>query len=260
MITIKIGGSVITDKTKEDTFKTKTMDNISKQLKKANKEIIIIHGAGSFGHILAEKYNLNEGFSNSDQIIGFSEILEKVQTLNTYVLRSLQRNFIPGVSIPPHAILRLDNHLYEKTDLKIFKQYLEKDFVPVTFGDVVLDKKLGFSICSGDLLIYELAKYFKPEKVVFAIDEDGLYSSNPKQDDKAEFIREIDIKGLDNLKTSLDKHSDVTGGMTGKINTIKKIAEKGIDTVLVNGNKPDCLYKTLSGEECKKTIIYGEVK
>ena len=56
MFIIKLGGSVITDKTKECTFKQKTMDSLSEQIKKSNKDTIIIHGAGSFGHILAKKY------------------------------------------------------------------------------------------------------------------------------------------------------------------------------------------------------------
>ena len=61
-------------------------------------------------------------------------------------------------------------------------------FTPVTFGDVVSDKKLGFSICSGDLLMLLLAENLKPEKTIFIIDEDGLYTSNPKEDKNAELI------------------------------------------------------------------------
>ena len=75
----------------------------------------------------------------------------------------------------------------------VFEEYLEKQFTPVTFGDVVLDKKLSFSICSGDLLSVALAKHFKPEKVIYIIDEDGLYTSNPKIDKKAKLIDSMTI-------------------------------------------------------------------
>ena len=260
MYLIKIGGSVITNKEKEDTFKEKIMQNLSEQIKKSGENAIIIHGAGSFGHILAEKYNLNNGFSKKEQILGFSKTLEKVQTLNTYVLRSLQKQGLSAVSIPPHTILTLDNHTSNGMDYKIFEEYLEKNFLPVTYGDVVIDKKLGFSICSGDLLMVLLAKHFKPKKVIFVIDEDGLYTSNPKLDKNAKFIGKTSINDLEKLVTTLDKHADVTGGMAGKIKTIKEISKQGIDTILLNGNKPDLLYKVLVGEEAKKTIVYGEVK
>jgi len=260
MFIIKLGGSVITDKTKECYFKEKTMNNLAKNIKKANKETIIVHGAGSFGHILAKKYKLDQGYQNPGQIKGFTLTHEKVQTLNSLVLKSLHKHEIHAVSISPHSIVKLNNYELEKMDFKIFEEYLQKKFTPVTFGDVVLDRKLGFSICSGDLLVQELAKQFKPKRVIFVIDEDGLYTANPKIDKKAELIEKTTISELESLSTFADKHADVTGGMKGKINTIKNIAKNGIDTVLLNGNKPDRLYDALVGHKTKSTNIVGVKK
>jgi isopentenyl phosphate kinase len=48
--------------------------------------------------------------------------------------------------------------------------------------------------------------------------------------------------------------------MGGKIETIRIISKLGIDTVLLNGNKPDRLYKVLVGEDTKSTIVYGDKK
>jgi len=260
MFIIKLGGSVITDKSKECTFKQKIMDNLSDQIKKADKEAIIIHGAGSFGHILAKKYELNQGYKRLEQIKGFSETHEKVQTLNSLVLKSLQKAGIPAVSISPHSTIKLNDHKLEKMNFQIFDEYLKQKFTPVTFGDVVLDKNLGFSICSGDILVQALAKHFKVEKVIFVLDEDGLYTSNPKMDKKAKLLEKTTIKELESLTTKLDEHADVTGGMQGKIENIKKITELGIDTILLNGNKADRLYHVLVGEETKSTTVIGEKK
>jgi len=260
MIILKLGGSVITDKSKECSFKKGVMDSLAKQIKKANKQIIIIHGAGSFGHIQAKKYRLNEGYTKNEQIHGFSVTHEMVQSLNSLVLKSLQNNDISAVSISPHSIVKLDDHKLSSMNYDVFEDYLKKHFTPVTFGDVVLDKKLSFSICSGDLLAQALSEHFKPEKVVFAIDEDGIYSSNPKIDKKAKLIKTMDSDKLKKLSTSLDEHADVTGGMGGKIEIINGISKLGIDTVLLNGNKPDRLYKVLIGEDTKSTIVYGDKK
>ena len=257
MIILKLGGSVITDKTKEGTFRKKIMDNIAKEIKKANKEVILIHGAGSFGHIQAKKYQLNKGYSRKNQLHGFSVTHEMVQRLNTLVLKSLQSNDIPAVSISPHSVVKLDNHKLADMNYSVFEEYLEKQFTPVTFGDVVLDKKLSFSICSGDLLSVALAKHFKPEKVIYIIDEDGLYTSNPKIDKKAKLIESMTINKSERFTTPLDGHADVSGGMGGKIDAIKTIAKLGINTILVNGNKPDRVYNVLVEENAKSTIIYG---
>ncbi len=257
MYIIKFGGSIITDKSKENYFQQEIVNNLSKEIKKSNKDTIIIHGAGSFGHIIAAKYNLNEGHRSEDQLYGFSLTQGRVQKLNSLVLDTLNNNGISAVSIPPHSILKLNNHNPSTFDHIIFKDYLELGFTPVTFGDVVLDKKLGFSICSGDLLMQLLAEHLQPEKTIFVIYEDGLFTSNPKIDKNAELIESATADQLDGYTAFKDKHADVTGGMQGKIETIRNIAKLGIDTILLNGNKPDRLFKVLIGENAKSTIISG---
>ena len=260
MYILKLGGSVITDKQKECSFRKQVMDNLAKEIKKANKQIILIHGAGSFGHIQAKKYRLNEGYIRQEQLHGFSVTHEMVQRLNSMVLKSLQNNDIPAVSISPHSVVKLDDHKLVTMSYNVFEEYLKKKFTPVTFGDVVLDKKLSFSICSGDLLAMALTNHFKPEKVVFVIDEDGLYTSNPKINKNAKLIESTTIDELKKFRTFADTHADVTGGMGGKIETIRIISKLGIDTILLNGNKPDRLYKVLVGEDTKSTIVYGDKK
>ena len=258
MFVVKLGGSVITDKSKKHFFKKETMDRLSSEIKKAKKELILVHGAGSFGHILAKQYDLNKGHVNDNQIKGFSLTHAMVQKLSSLVLNSLHDNGIAAVAIPPHAILKLNDHKPSKIEYSVFKDYLDKGFTPVTFGDVVLDEKLGFSICSGDLLVQMLAEHFKPEKVIFALDEDGVYTSNPKIDKNAEFIEKATVDELENLTTSSNAFADVTKGMEGKIETIKSIANLGIDTILLNGNKDNRLYDILVGKETKHTLICGE--
>jgi len=258
MFLIKLGGSVVTDKGKKYAFKKDVMDRLSSEIKKADKEIMLVHGAGSFGHVLAKEYNLNQGYKNDTQLQGFSDTHAMVQQLNSLILTSLHEQKISAVSIPPHAILQLDDHKPSKMDYNIFKEYLNKKFTPVTFGDVALDKTLGFSICSGDLLMQMLAEYFKPEKVLFVLDEDGIFTSNPKTDKNAEFIEKATIHDLQNLSTTANDHADVTKGMQGKIETIKSISRLGIDTVLLNGNINNRLYDTLVGKKTKNTLIYGE--
>ncbi|MFO7677226.1 MAG: isopentenyl phosphate kinase [Thermoplasmatota archaeon] len=258
MFLVKLGGSIITDKAKKYTFKTDIMDNLSKQIQQSKKQIILVHGAGSFGHILAKQYNLQQGFKENKQLIGFSETHAKVQQLNSLVLDSLHHHNIAAVSLPPHAFLTLDNHQPHQINYTFFTDYLQKGFTPVTFGDVVLDKTLCFSICSGDLLMLLLAKQFKPEKVIFVLDEDGIYTENPKQNPQATLIKQATLKQLEYLSTNADAHADVTKGMQGKIETIKHIATLGIDTLVVNGNINNRLGDILNEKKTISTHVYGE--
>ncbi len=257
MFLIKFGGSVITDKAKDCCFKQDVMDRLAAELRHAKKEVILIHGAGSFGHILAKKYRLNDGFKKRNQLEGFALTQATVQRLNNLVLASLHNHDLPAVSIPPHAVFSLSNHKLPTVKHSLFRAYLDLGFLPVGFGDVTLDSKLGFSICSGDLLMQVLATQFKPEKVIFVLDEDGLYSANPKLDKKATFLESASVKDLERLTTTANTHADVTKGMEGKLRTIQHIARHGVDTVLLNGNIHNRLYDTLKGKKTKHTIIHG---
>ena len=253
---IKLGGSVLTDKTQLATFKTEVMDKLSKELVSEDKTILI-HGAGSFGHITAEQYNLQSGFQDHTQLQGFSVTHALVQQLNSHVLESLHKANIPAVSLPPHAILTLDNHKVDHLDYPLFESYLHSNFVPVTFGDVALDKTLGFSICSGDLLIRHLCTHFKPEKIIFVVDIDGLYTANPKTNPEAKLIEQTDCSGLSTILTQADEHSDVTGGMQGKIESIIKLLPYAQEVYLVNGNHPERLKEILNGNKTLCTRIIG---
>jgi len=257
MILIKIGGSIITDKKKQNSFKKNVMDMLSKEIYKSKEQVVIVHGAGSYGHIIAKKYKLNQGFSKDVQKLAFSKTQNMVQKLNSLVLESLNNNKINSVSIPAHSTIKFYDHKPKVFNYDIFKDFLKNGFTPVTYGDVVIDEKHMFSICSGDVLMEQLNKYFKPDKCVFIIDEDGLFTSNPKKNKDAELIKKTDIKGLENLKTSFDSHADVTGGMQGKIDTIRNISKKNVDTYLVNGKIPKRLYQVLTDEDTICTKISG---
>jgi isopentenyl phosphate kinase len=257
MFLIKLGGSIITDKTTEGAFRHDTVTRLATELKTADKDSILVHGAGSFGHILAKQHHLNDGLTQPSQTLGFAQTQASVQRLNTLVIDALHHQGLPAISLPPHAITILDNHHLKTMDFTMFSDYLDQGFLPVTYGDVALDTTLHGSICSGDLLMYVLAAEFHPEKVIFVMDEDGLYTANPKTHPTATFIENISIKDLPRLSTGLDSRADVTKGMQGKLETISSIAQLGIDVILVNGNVKNRLHDILQGTPTRCTTIQG---
>ena len=64
MFVIKLGGSVITDKSMQNTFNEEVTFRLVSEIKDSQKQVIVVHGAGSFGHILAKKYDLHKGYKN----------------------------------------------------------------------------------------------------------------------------------------------------------------------------------------------------
>ncbi|MHB8562233.1 MAG: amino acid kinase family protein, partial [Thermoplasmataceae archaeon] len=56
MIIIKLGGSVITDKSRYRTFRREITKKIIDVISEFEEELILVHGGGSFGHIMAKRY------------------------------------------------------------------------------------------------------------------------------------------------------------------------------------------------------------
>ena len=57
MIVVKIGGSLITDKSRYRTFRRSAAEKIVSAISRENPAVVV-HGGGSFGHIASRKYNL----------------------------------------------------------------------------------------------------------------------------------------------------------------------------------------------------------
>ena len=79
LILIKLGGSVITDKKKDFTVREENILRLAREVKAAlgtgNNKIIIGHGAGSFAHVPAHKYQTKEGLINEIQSKDYKDSL-----------------------------------------------------------------------------------------------------------------------------------------------------------------------------------------
>ena len=158
MILIKLGGSVITDKTRYRTFNAGRVMRLCQEIKDSGESVIIVHGAGSFGHMLAKEYALNEGFKDHSQISAVAKVCYDVRDLNAMIVKALNDVGLPAVSVPTGSCFMMDDRELILDDPKVLTAMFDKGIMPVMFGDVVMDKKWGFSICSGDQIMEKLTK------------------------------------------------------------------------------------------------------
>lgn len=252
MILIKLGGSVITDKSEYRKFRKETVSRLCGEIKKSGIDAIIVHGAGSFGHIVAKKFRIADGFENEKQIPAVAQICEDTRELNSLVVKELNKAGIPSVSVPTGSAFIMKNGKLKMKDDSVLKNLVKLGIVPVMFGDVVTDAEKGFGICSGDQIMEKLCEKFDFEKVVFVSDVDGLYLSDPKKNKNAEFLETVNEKLLKNAdgKQSVD---DVTGGVKEKVKIMLRMCSPERECVLVNGNEKGRLLSLLRGEKVKCT-------
>lgn len=262
MIILKIGGSILTKKeSSKSEINKENLKRITKEIKRSlefsSKDLIIIHGAGSFGHPPAKKYKIGEKFDEKElpnKRIGFSKTQIAVKKLNTIICNEFAENNIPVVSIQPSSFITMNDGRIDDCNLELIKKYLDKGFVPVLYGDVVLDKKLEIAVLSGDQIIQYLAMNLKSDMIILGTDVDGVYNKNPKNHKEAIFFDKVSsLEDLDLFEGSTSV--DVTGGMVGKIKELLTLADVGINSKIINANKKDYIFKALEDQKIKGTLI-----
>ncbi len=247
IVAIKLGGSIITQKSRFKTPEPAAIDALCALIGEYHKKgvkFIVVHGAGSYAHIPAKEYGLADGIKTEEGLVHYASVHSLCEELSTIITNSLIRHGVPAISFHPATFVTQNKKLPVKIDDKLLLRYLKEGFVPVTHGDVVLDKSLRTSIISGDGLMDHFGKELA-DKLIYASDVDGLLSS---LDVKGELIRDVTKKNFDGVyrMVSGSQHTDVTGGMSGKI---KNLMTLKCPTYLVNGKHPNRIRSILDGKK-----------
>jgi len=178
-----------------------------------------------------------------------------VRELDGLVVRALNRAGLAAIPIPPSAVLALNDGRVSTMDLTPFLEFASMEFTPVTFGDVVRDVRRGFSVCSGDLLVLELARAFRPKRAVFAADVDGLFTADPKRRRAAHLLETVGPDDLSRIEFSSASRTDVTGSIEGKVRRMFEIADHVGECLIVNGNVKNRVRDALRGRRVVGTRV-----
>ncbi len=256
MLLVKLGGSVLTDKARLRTPRKTAILRLTKELAGLGDDLIVVHGAGSFGHVLARRYRLN-GVASPSKAKGAAIVQRDVRALDDLVVGGLLKAGLAPVALPPSAILSLDDGRLASFEVSPFEDYVRQGFTPVTFGDVVRDRTRGVAVCSGDVLMLEIAKAFRPRCVVFAADVDGLFTSDPKKRGDARLLLSVAEADLPLIDFGPAKGPDVTGGIEAKVRRMLEIASHADECIIVNGNVKNRVRDALRGRIVVGTRVVG---
>ncbi len=224
MIVLKIGGSVITDKSRGvfERARIEVIDFIVREISENLKDdLILVHGAGSFGHPYVEKFRLKE----EKNPIGVIRTHIACKKLNTIVCNKMLEYGLKPYPIHPLSSFRIREDLI--FDKSMISMALEEGFIPVIHGDIVYNElNRRFEVLSGDDIVVSIAKCFEVKRVGFAIDRDGVILDG-------RVVREINANDVLRIGDAEGK-SDVTGGMRGKV---EKIIKAGINAFVFNARE-----------------------
>lgn len=259
---IKLGGSVITDK-KANKFSVQTakLRRIAKEIKNARKKkkfkLIIVHGAGPFGHTMVKKYKINNGLKTKKHFEGFAKTHFMCSKLSRSVVEAFLNEGLDAVELSPLATITQKNKNLHSFNLLPIQTLLKNpETIPVMYGTMVPDTKLKGSVISGDLILPYLAKKLHAKKVFMGTDVKGIYTSDPNCTRKAELISSIDGTNISSvlLKVAGSTAVDVTGGMKNKLQKLRNMLI-GVPTFIFDLNKKDNLYNLLIGNKIDCTEV-----
>ncbi len=269
VIVLKIGGSVLTDKNEPSTPRPEQIERIAGEIAAGRSEpLVLVHGAGSFGHHQAREYGLKAGL-NGRSIRGIVPTHNAVRALNDMIVGALYDRGVCAAPVHPLSTCLLKDGRIERMGVDVIRQMLADDLVPVLHGDVAVDAAKGIDVLSGDQLLGYLARALGAGRVGLGTNVDGVYagiraadagthtSGNAKD---FKIIRAITPSNLGEVKASLAGSGgvDVTGGMYGKVMELMELARAGIPSRVFNAERPGNVARFLKGEGVEGTTIRGD--
>lgn len=252
---VKLGGSAITDKSKECTPNIPVIQHAIEQLASHKAPIILLHGGGSFAHPVVTRSKLDKGFLEKQQAIALSETELNLDQLTRIIGASLllsKRAFVP---LHPISFITMRDGRISRCFLEPVRKSLGLGVTPLMHGDMVFDEAKGWAVLSADKLATLLATRLEVNRVLFGCDVDGVYSRNPKISEETELLTEVTRSNASTLIRTLrsEPSSDASGGMLGKATEALQIARGGIESIIFNLKKLDSLSNILNGKRTSCT-------
>ncbi len=240
LILIKLGGSVLTDKSIPFSFDKETTKRLSREIKVSEEDIVVVHGGGSFGHPGAERYGLNKRVPLSIKK-GTAVVQRDMRRMNQKILEIMIDEDILAVSIPGAMITKYKDGKLIHLNEDIVIDYLNIGTVPVAFGDVAVDETRGVTICSGDDIMRGLAHL--ADMSIFVTNVDGIYKEGDVVDVFDKSMLPLTKEDMPDEGGSID----VTGSMERKAKLMLEVSNH-CRTYVVNGKVPGRLSSLLSGK------------
>jgi len=246
MLLLKLGGSVITNKEKPLSARTKTIYNIVSKLKRIDEPIVIVHGGGSYGHYWSVKFGMHAKPAKYDNR-GVAIVKKSMVDLNKIILDSFLKNKLNPYGLPPTDFVSGNKPIPKK--IKEIKKIASSGLIPITYGDALWYGKKKSYILSGDKIMTMLAKVLRPRLSIFLLNVDGLF---------LDFKQKKLINDINDEKPSFTKISnDVTGGMKRKVDEASKISKMGLKVFFTNGNKPERIINAIKRNKFEGTLFRG---
>lgn len=270
MIFLKLGGSLITDKTRDNTPRLDVMQRLAHELADVLSPsstslalpILVGHGSGSFGHAAARKHGTRSGASDAAGWRGFADVSVAAARLNRLVADALHDAGLPVFSILPSSSAGCDDGRLTCLATHPIRIAIRHGLVPLVMGDVAFDSARGATIVSTEEVFAYLAREFaadpllRPTRILLAGETEGVYAGPPGSG--APLVERITPGNWETLRSGVggSRGADVTGGMAAKVADMLDLARAypGLTACIFSGLVPGNLARAIQGAALGTTV------
>lgn len=260
LLLVKLGGSLVTDKRSPRTLRGDVLERVASEVAAAIERgagpLLLGHGSGSFGHDAAERYGVPEGIRSAEDLPGVVATQAAASELHAHVLSALRGAGIAAFSVAPSSSMVTIDGEPLLAAVEPVRLALVHGLTPVTYGDVVLDRRRGAAICSTEtaLLTYArglLGAGHELRGACWFGDTDGVL------DQAGATIERIDGHGVSAVLADVGgaAATDVTGGMRHRLETAAALARLGVPSWILDGRPPGAVQAALLGEPRGGTLV-----
>jgi isopentenyl phosphate kinase len=262
LVFLKLGGSLITDKTRPFTPRLQLLDDLAVQIasvlsQRQDLKLILGHGSGSFGHTPAVQHGTRAGVRTPAEWRGFCEVWWQASALNRHVMEALRKTGLPALALSPLAGVTVRDGQISSWDLNALTSALSAGVLPVIHGDVVFDELRGGTILSTEDLFAHLAHSLHPARILLAGLEPAVWADFPARRRRIEKITRESFQEISRNIGSA-QGADVTGGMRAKVLEMFNLVQEvpALSVQIFSGEQPGNLQRALLGEQLG-TLIAG---
>jgi isopentenyl phosphate kinase len=262
LLFLKLGGSLITDKAREQTVRAEVLARLAGEVAAAlaarpDLRLVIGHGSGSFGHSQGRKYGTRQGVRSPEQWRGFADVAHVAARLNRHVLDALRAAGLPAFNCQPSASAVCRDGRIQSLALAPITTALERGLVPLVMGDVAVDEVRGGTILSTEDVFRYLAPRLNPTEILLAGIEPGVLTHWPG----GQVIPLVSPQTIERVRSTLrgSHAADVTGGMESKVLEMLALAGEtpGLRIRIFSGVEAGAVQSMLCGERDLGTVVTG---
>jgi len=255
---LKLGGSLITDKRVEKSFRRDIVKRLADEIAAARADnptlsLLIGHGSGSFGHFAAKQANTIGGVFTLADWHAFAYVSNVAAELNYLVCECFQEVGLPVWRIQPSASLFSHNGEIVSMSIKSIETALSNSLIPIVYGDVSVDSAIGGTIISTEKIFFYLSTELSVDRMFLLGEVSGVHDS------RGALIKSISSANLSSLSSALGGSGgvDVTGGMETKVRDMLNVIERSpLMTIRIfSGQTKNLLHDTLLGIAHPGTLV-----